>query len=193
VKKAGFEAIGMETEVFANTRAIIAAEAGHATSMIVDLGSEYTSMAITQNEDIGFIQSASIGGKALTRAIAKDLGLGEAQAEEYKKTYGLNAEALDGKVAKVLSPILETLITEIKKAIAYFNSQSQGQEVQRLVLTGGGAILSGLVLALTEAIGLEVQVVNPFHQVKLTENQSKLIGGNGAVFTTAVGLARKRT
>src|SRR4029079_7237782 len=94
-----------------------------------------------------------VGGLAMTKIIADAFGLPTDQAESYKRTYGISKDQLEGKVLAVLKPVIDNLIGEIKKMIIAYHDEHPDNSINKLILTGGGAFLTGLIPYLTESFG----------------------------------------
>ena len=124
----------------------------------------------------------------MSRAMAAELGLELNQAEQYKRTYGLDGKQLQGKVRNVLLPVFATISNELRKGMQFYAGE-QGKKISRVVLSGGGAYLPEMVRQLAMELGVEVVVGNPFANVAMDATQQKRIGSIGAVFGVAVGLA----
>ena len=185
---AGIEIVALETEVLGLARSLVTA--GSATVMIIELGLGSTDLCILEGEMILFTRSLSTGGNALSRVLATDLGLKPSQAEQYKRAYGLDGSQLQGKVRKSLAPVFTSIVGEVRKAIHFYSSSRKGK-IGRVVLAGGGAYLPEITSELARELGMEVVVANPFVRVSIDGAQQKRIGGIGAVFSVAVGLAMR--
>ena len=107
-------AVAAETEIIATSRAISRSITNVRSVMLVSMGAQTTDIAIIKNGILAFTRSLSAGGDALTRAIAQSLDLNLTQAEEYKRTYGVAPDKLEGKIAHASAPITNTIITELK-------------------------------------------------------------------------------
>lgn len=193
LSRAGLEAIAVETEILAVARAVVGFDAFSPNTMLVHLGNDATTISVLERGDLAFTQSISSGGAAITRAIASTLGLEDGQAEEYKCSYGLDSSRLEGKVAEAIKPIVEMILGEIKRALAFYESHEARSKVKRVVLSGGTAFMPNLAPYFTVGLNLEVQVCNPFLSVTLSDKQKAEIGDDGAMYSTAVGLAMKPT
>jgi len=193
VSQAGLEAMAIETEILAVARSLASLDPSTPSTLLVHMGSEGTVLAIIAKGNLALTQSVSSGGSAITRAISSSLGLDINQAEEYKKAYGLEETQLEGKVAIAVKPLIELILTEVKRVLAFYQTQEMSDPVKRVVLSGGTALMPGLVHYFTQNLNLEAQLGNPFAQVELSGQQEKTIGENGALYTTAVGLALKLT
>ena len=114
---AGIRPKAMETEIIAVARSLVGNNPFSPSTLIVQLGATTTDFAIVSKGLIWLTRSISTGGMGLTRTLAQHFNFEGAQAEEYKKTYGMTASQLEGKVKGALDPILRVVSEEIKKAI----------------------------------------------------------------------------
>lgn len=187
VKLAGLIPISAETELTALARSL-SPEKG--VSLLLDLGSSATDMAIVKDYDLVFTRSIPVAGEAFTRAVSQALGIEAIQAEEYKKTYGLIGDQLEGKIKKALEPIFRVIIDEIKKAIHFYQTDS-GEVPTSIIITGGASTMPGLVPFLTENIGIETVLGDSFGKVTLDPESAKQLLQYSSVYGTAVGLAMK--
>lgn len=188
LRLAGLNPIFAETELTAVARSL-APEKG--ISLLLDLGSSATDMAIVKDSHVVFTRSIPIAGDAFTRAVAQGLGIELMQAEEYKKTYGLSASQLEGKVRNALDSIFRMVIDEIKKAISFFQSEEKGEAPTSIIITGGASIMPDIVPYLTNSLGIETVVGNPFAKVNLDVENAKSLAPYRAIYGSAVGLAMR--
>lgn len=185
---AGFEVVALETETIAIARALIAA--GAPPIMIIDLGAKTTDLAVVKENQVVFTRSIPTAGEALTRAISSGLALEAAQAEEYKRAYGLEEKQLEGKIKEVLAPVFKVVSDEIKRAIQSWREREK-EALSRLILAGGTANLPQASAFLTQQLGIEVQIADPFSQLIVDEPTATSLKGNSCLFAVAVGLAQK--
>lgn len=193
ITKANLTLVGLEPETTALARSVVDDAPSPMASLLVSLGAASTDLAIVYDGVVRFTRSIGTGGKALTRALCQDLGFEPSQAEEYKKTYGLDETQLEGKIAKSLKPVFELILDEIKRALAYYQThETRNPALKRLVLCGGTSSLPGALVYLAAALNLEAQLANPWLKVKNKGNFSiKELEEIGPVFSVAVGLALK--
>ncbi|MCX7928279.1 MAG: pilus assembly protein PilM, partial [Patescibacteria group bacterium] len=159
------------------------------TSMIVDLGAKSTNIAISKQGELVFSRSISVGGEAFTRAISKFFGIEAMQAEEYKRTYGMSSNKLQGRVRQALEPVFSSVADEIKKSIYYYQSEENGEIPKSVIISGGTSALPEVSLSLTKLLGVEVVSGNPFSKVILDSSVIKSISGFAPFYSIAVGLA----
>lgn len=187
---AGLTVLSIETEILAVMRSLIATK-NAPTSLIVNIGASNTSLGIIQNGMLVFNYSVPLGGAALTRAIAADFGLQPVQAEEYKRLYGLSDKNFGGKIRKAIEPILNALLTEVKKAITFYTEKYRSESlISQLLLTGGGANLPGLGVYFAQNLGFESVLANPWKLLNI-QGVPQSVEADGPEYSVAVGLALK--
>lgn len=180
--------ISAETEIIATARALARTLGNLKNAMIVSLGAQTTDLAIVRLGILAYTRSISAGGEALSRALAQGLGFELMQAEEFKRTYGLEKDKLQGKIVAAIQPIMDTIIAEIKRAISYFQEKYKGEHIETVLLTGGTARLPGMVVYMAEQVGIEAQLANPWLGIA-KEARFAAVEPEGTSYTVAIGLA----
>lgn len=192
LKAANLEVVSVENEVIPLSRSVSFSDVNAPATMILDLGSVGTNICILEKGLLIFARAVATGGVALTRSVQNDLNLEFAQAEEYKRTYGLDKEKLEGKVFLSLKPIFDIIVNEIKRAFSFYQSLRPNDSLKRIVVSGGGAQLPGLVFYIASQLSdVEIQIADPWKNIKFP---SKIIydpRNEACDFATAVGLAMK--
>jgi type IV pilus assembly protein PilM len=112
------------------------------------------------------------------------------QAEQYKIAYGLREEELEGKVKKALSPIFDLVVGEIRKAAAFWNEKEK-DPIKNIILSGGSANLPEAATVLAKALGVEVQIADPFKNLVVDEKIMSGIREKFPLFVIAVGLSER--
>lgn len=188
IDEVGLIPMSLETELFSLKRLFGKPKK---IQLIMLFGYKTTDMIILNNGVTQLLYSMPIGGLTMTRVLTAELQLPEDQAEQYKRTYGLLADQLEGKVAKLLTPLVDEMIKEINKAFTFL--QQQGFHLpEQLILAGGGAMLPGLSGYLVQKLNLEVLVGDPFENFIKDEEFTKLINAvNMTQLAVVTGLAIK--
>lgn len=186
VRRAGFSLIALETESSALSRVLT--KPGEPAALVVSLGASSTEIVLAKESNVLFSRSVASGGKALSRAIMAEFNFSEKQAEEYKMTYGILEDKLSGKIAAVLRPILDILISEILKALEFSKTHLGALQVARIMICGGGAYLPGLGEYMTEKTSMEVLLADPWASFA-KESLIMRIPGQGGFYCIATGLA----
>lgn len=100
-------------------------------------------------------------GRRTTERIASRLGIGQMEAERYKRL-GATEDALAAVAYQANLESAQELTDELRDSIDFYLSQPSSRPVRRLILTGGGSQLPGLASRLTTELGLEVDLADPF-------------------------------
>lgn len=188
---AGLEVVGLETETIAVARSLIP-DAKTPTTMIVNIGALTTDLSVVSLSAVRFTRSISTGGTAMARAISQSLGFDLGQAEEYKKTYGMDSNQLEGKIMQAIKPIFDVITDEIKRSIAFYNTHHKEDKIKRAVVCGGTASLPGAIVYIASSLDLEVELGNPWSRISIPERFPRQeLEESGPSFAVAAGLALK--
>lgn len=186
---AGLHPKVLETETIAVTRSLVGNNPFSPSTLIVQLGATTTDFAVVSKGLIWLTRSISTGGTALTRSLAQHFNFELAQAEEYKKVYGLMEDQLEGKVYEALKPIVDIISDEGKRVVQSFETKYPQDPIKRVVLSGGGAKMPGFVIYLANTFGLEVQEADPWYAIAKDKASLSRLAQNAPSYSVAVGLA----
>lgn len=189
---AGLNLLAVETESLANTRAVTFNASTEKDILIFDFGAMSTDLIIAREGVPVFAQSIGTGSDALTKAIAADFGLDMAEAEKYKRAFGLKADAGEGKIARSIEPIMQIIVNEVSRTFTYFKEKVGETGASKIYLSGEGAKLPGLPDFFTNKLGLETVLVDPVAKLKIANSARKELEQFSSVgFSVAIGLALK--
>ena len=179
----------LETEIIAVTRSLVGNNPFSPSTLIVQLGATTTDFAAVSKGLIWLTRSISTGGMALTRSLAQHFNFEIAQAEEYKKVYGLSEDQLEGKVYEAIKPVVEIIAGEGKRVVQSFETKYPNDPIKRVVLSGGGAKMPGFVIYLANTFGLEVQEADPWYAIAKDKSSISRLAQDAPSYSVAVGLA----
>lgn len=193
---AGFNIVAIETEMLSITRALFytsksAFEVHLPPTVIINMGASSTSLGIVKNGALVFIYSMPIGGTAINRAIETDFGLSETQAEEYKRTYGILKEGVTAKIATAIEPILNNILSEVKKALVFYAQKYTDEPIRQILLCGGAAKIPGIDLFFANNLSIETAIANPWRILVQKVELPKELSANASDYTIAIGLAMR--
>ncbi|MDY6856635.1 MAG: type IV pilus assembly protein PilM [Thermodesulfobacteriota bacterium] len=155
------------------------------TIVMVDIGAKRSNLNILKENDLYFTRYLPLGGEKLTEVIQEKIGIDHEQAEELKKM-------TDSSVFNILEPLLYSFVQDLRKSLAYFDSKSGRKGFRKIILSGGGSRLRYLPQYLTEELGINVELFNPFLNLKGAEDFSNSdLGKISPQFALAFGLALK--
>lgn len=99
-------------------------------------------------------------------------------------------ELLQAQVADAIIPVLNELVTELRRSLDFYRNRANGLGAQQIILTGGSARLPGLVPFLTTHLETPVSLGDPLQYVAAGPKASTaFLSDNGPAFPVAVGLA----
>lgn len=188
MSRAGLEVEAIEPEVIAASRSLIYGKGFTDGTMLVLMGATGMTIAVFNAEKLVFVYRYSSGGVALTRAVSATLQLTMSQAEEYKRAYGMQTNVLEGKLATAMMPVIDGMVSEMKKAVSFFGQNNPGVRLSRVVLGGGAALMPGLIQLLTSKLGMEVAFGDPFNGMTL---KAETMRANAAVGSAVIGTLKE--
>lgn len=158
-------------------------------SVLLNIGASGTGLVLAGKEKIFGNYFLPFGGMVMTKLIADAFGLPVGQAESYKRTYGMSKDQLEGKMFAVLKPAIDNLVGEIKKLMIAYQNQHEQSTVSKIILTGGGAYLLGLIPYLSESLsGVEVVMGDSFSGHSVDQKYTTY----GPIFAISLGLASEQ-
>ncbi len=194
LKGAGLDVYGLEPESIASVRSLIDKNESQESCLIVDLGSKRTSFIITKGNIPFFTSSIHFSSEGITDALAKHFGISVEAAEKMKISKGLENSEEENSIIGVVKPILENLISEIEKTIDFFENISDGEnKIKKIILSGGGANLKGLIPYLSTKLNKEIEGGDPWINLGLNEKLPPISRENSISYSTVIGLAISAT
>lgn len=180
--------VTVETELMSLVRSLAPI---NQTSLLIDYGARSVDVAISHNGLLSFSRSIPSAGEALTRALNQSLGITMQEAEEYKRTYGLSSSQLEGKIRTAMEPIVKGVTDEIKKAVHFYRTEDKGQAPTSAIISGGVAGMPELISYMTNALGIEILIANPFSKVQVSQEVWNSLSAYSPLYSIAVGLAMR--
>jgi type IV pilus assembly protein PilM len=164
-------------------------------SVLVDLGSQFTTVIIGKGQHIIFIKQIPIAGRKMTEDVASALGLGMAEASLLRakmrssETSGLDADTARA-VIDAMRPSIEHLAREISLCFKYYAVTFRGQRPAEAIFTGGEAYESTLIDSLRRQLGVVVRLAEPLRGIDLLGGGvDRRRNQQMCEWTAAVGLA----
>jgi rod shape-determining protein MreB and related proteins len=166
---------------------------------ICEIGAGTTEVAVIARSGIVSAQSIAVGGRAMDRAIAERLGVGERQAEELKIAIGSaipmekplvastgDREVSSNDIASAVAGPLESIVAAIRSVLSETPPAPAADVIERgMVLSGGGAQLRGLAEFLARSTGMPVVVA--------ADPQTSVVRGAGLALENFEVLRRNQT
>ena len=156
---------------------------------LVDIGSNVMNVNVLRNGQSIYSRDQQVGGDQLTQQIQAMFGLSAQEAESAKRNGGLP----DNYESDVLSPFRENVVMEVARALQFFFTSTQYNEVDYIVLAGGCAVLPGLDDAVATRTQVSTMVANPFALMTLSSRiKPRQLQADAPALIIACGLAMRR-
>ena len=181
--------LALEIDPLAAARSILGDN--QLTLILIDIGAYETNISVIEKGILRLCRTITSGGEIITKAIASNLNVDEERAEQFKKDFGIQTEKLEGHILKSVQPIINTLINEIKRSIEFHKTEGK-EEIKKIVLTGGGSELPGLLDYLNQNLKIETEIGDPWNNISYPDKLTKHLGEIGPSFAVAVGLAMRK-
>jgi type IV pilus assembly protein PilM len=128
---------------------------------IVSFGGGVTCVVVHENGLPRFVRVLGTGGRELTDAVATGLELPFETAESVKRQVGNVSDDVVARARTSLERPLASMLDEVRSSLDYYRNQPGAARLLRVVATGGGALLPGMVDRLSTLVGLPVQMAEP--------------------------------
>jgi type IV pilus assembly protein PilM len=189
IRTAKLNATFFEIEAFSTIRSVL--EDDLAPVMIIDFGAASTKLLIVDRRVLRDSHTVNRGSQNITTALSRSMGISEQKAEELKKQFGaLNAS--DGSnVHEVVALVLDGILAEASRFMLKY-AKSSNRNVGKIIITGGGSSMKGLIEVAQQAFQTEVHVANPFEKVESPAFLENILQAIGPSFSVALGVALRK-
>jgi type IV pilus assembly protein PilM len=162
------------------------------TEALIDVGARVTNVVVHSAGVPRFVRILLMGGQDVTDAVSERVGIPIDEAEGMKQhltDYGTGDDLT--AVSEAVAETAQDFVDEIRGSLDYYGSSNPGAPIERIVISGGGSRLDGLVDQLSATTRLEVIHGDPLRPLQvgrtgLDEEQLEFIKPLAAV---PVGLA----
>jgi type IV pilus assembly protein PilM len=157
---------------------------------LVDIGAAKMNINIISQGVSVVARDIIVGSRQLTDQLMNVLDINQEEAEAVKLGF-LPATEKRKEIEGIFSTVCTQWVLEIKKAIDLYHSNHPDQPLNRLIMSGGGAKVSGLLDFLQKETEIPVELFNPF--LRIEGNPKKIdpafLQGIGPEMAIATGIA----
>lgn len=201
VNHAGYDVTDFSFSSFAAASVSLSDEELSEGAVIIDIGSNVTSVQCFQDYMLKHFIKINVGGDHFTNSISKELGIPYDLAEEIKRSYAVANEIDQFSEEEILVKRENNYISikkgRISKAIAhdcrhmldgiyqsFYQSNLYSKINRGVTVIGGGALLPGLIDRMHEKIKMPVKLA------KINIDSVKPLA-NPSIFASVIGLAQR--
>lgn len=157
---------------------------------LVDIGASKMSINILSQGISVVARDIIVGSRQLTEQIQNVFDI-EFEEAEALKLGSIPSNDKRKEIEEIFSTTCTQWILEIKKAIDLYHVNHPEKPLKKLILSGGGAKVSGLIDFLSQETELSVELFNPF--LHMTSNSKKIdpdyLANIGPEMAIATGIA----
>lgn len=192
LSKAGLKALVVDVEAFAmeNAFSLLAdnlknSMAGQ-TFAIADIGATLSTLNVLHDGRTVYTREQVFGGKQLTEEIQRRYGLSWEEAGLAKKHGGLP----DNYIVDVLEPFKRAVVQQIARSLQFFVSSSANKNIDSIILSGGCASIPGIDKMVSQSLGVNAFIANPFIDMTLSHKvKPQTLSNDAPAMMLASGLA----
>ena len=156
---------------------------------LVDIGASVMNVTMFRNGHSIYSREQAFGGSQLTQDIARQYGMSFEEAESAKRAGSLP----DSYPRDLMRPFMDSLALEVSRALQFFFTSTQYNQVDHILLTGGCAMLDGLEEMVAQRTQVHTLVANPFANMALSSKiKPRQLTLDAPSLMVACGLAMRR-
>ncbi len=200
----GVRPIVVDVDAFAleNAYELNVSDAGVSeTVLVIHIGASVTTMIIIENGISKVVRDVFIAGNSINKSLQRIFDCSFEDAEKLKrkgqilvtpdeKEATLAQDDQDSlQISNTIVTVIKDLVAEIQRSLDFYLSQNPDRQVNRILICGGSASISGIERYFSQELHMNVELLDPF---------SNLIGDNlpdpslRTSFAIAVGLATRK-
>ena len=211
VRAGGLRPVGIDVKALALTRSAApnAFFADGGAAVLLDVGGEISNLVVAEGEVPVMARFVSLGLSDFVAAVAEAADLPDDEAErralDPRTRLGEDQEdggADDGEgdgwdpalaydARRGLEAAAAELAEEVQRSVDHHHAQPGAREVSRVVISGEGALISGLDSFLGERLGLPAERARPVERLSVNRSNvsDEQLGAMEPVLAVAIGLA----
>jgi len=162
------------------------------STALINIGASVTNIAILNGMMPSFWRDINVGGNQYTDAIQKELNLPYETAEAVKRGQPTPEDIPRATVEPILAAVTEEMGNELNKTLGFYKATASQEDVDKIVLSGGGAMVEGLQPFLHEKFGCPVELMDPFRGLSRKGVDEVLMAEMAPAMAVAVGLGTRR-
>lgn len=196
--KAGLTLEALEPESTALARSLVGKDP--AVTLVIDMGAERTNFFIIDQGVPITHHSLLLGGNKIDALLTKNSGFTAEEVEQikgdlyrYANVSGKNSLEKE-KFLALLNPVLDPIIKQIEYSFDVYFRQigNEGKRTEKIILTGGAAIIPYLSNFLSEKFQLRCFLGDPWARTVYQDSLKPVLKEIGPRMAVSIGLAMRK-
>ncbi|WBU37652.1 type IV pilus assembly protein PilM [Homoserinibacter sp. YIM 151385] len=192
VQAAGLDPVEVDLTQFALARALLVGEGARGTVALVHVGAQSTSVVLAADGIPRFVRVISNGSDDVNAALTAEAGIEPEEAERYKRGLGLITNGLRPEwqqASQIMSRVTGDLFDNVRNTLSFYINTRQGVQIDRILVSGGGAQMPGFAQALAELTRIPVGAPDVFSRFSVARSVDERHRADATGLPVAAGLA----
>jgi type IV pilus assembly protein PilM len=156
---------------------------------LVDVGAVATKVTVMRGDQPVYSREQAFGGAQLTQDVMRSYGMSAEEAESIKRS----GAAPENYEPELLRPFVENLALEVSRALQFFFTSTQFNQVHQIVLAGGCAAIPGVDEVVATRTQVPTVIANPFAGMSISSRvRPRQLQQEAPLLMVACGLALRR-
>jgi len=136
---------------------------------LLNIGAATMNINVLNGARSVFTRDVSVGGNQYTGLLQKEFGIPFEQAELVKRGHLMPENADAESIEPILETVSDILALEVQKTMDFYRATAEEGDstVQKILISGGGSKLPGLMEFLGGRFEIPVEVFDPFKDIKV--------------------------
>jgi len=136
---------------------------------LIDIGASKTSLNILKGTNSVFMRDVSLGCGQINQKIVSLVDCTPEEAEQIKQSDQSDSISPED-LREIISSVVSDWCSEIRRALDFFYSTEPDEQIDKIVLSGGGANIAEFRSLLAAETSTDVEIVNPFKNFIVDES-----------------------
>ncbi len=163
---------------------------------LINIGAQVVNINVIAGGIPTFTRDITTAGNQYTEEIQKTLSVSFDEAERIKlggRPGEDSQEVVPHEVEQAMQSVTETVIGEISRSLDFYSATTAESRIERVLLSGGSAKVSGFQAAFQERTGHQVELLNPLNRMAMSSKfEQDYLDEVAPALSVGVGLALRR-
>ncbi len=163
---------------------------------LINIGAQVVNINVIAGGVPTFTRDITTAGNQYTEEIQKTLSVSFDEAERIKlggRPGEDTQEVVPHEVEQAMQSVTETVIGEISRSLDFYSATTADSRIERVLLSGGSAKVSGFQAAFEERTGHQVELLNPLNRmIPSSKFEPEYLEEVAPALSVGVGLALRR-
>ncbi len=185
--------IDVDTFALQNAYEILPSESNGEVTLLIDIGASKTSLNILKQKASLMMRDTVSGTNQIINEISTQFNIGMNEAQQMLEGHINDKNGKDG-IQEICEDISQSWCTEISEVVNTYQTAANYDNIQKVVLSGGGVFIKGFRDRLLSELDADISIINPFDALIVNKHHfsDSFTTRTGPLAPIAIGLALRR-